>query len=225
MTAVTGSIGVLAVLMVILRLIDRFISAKARLGLDDLLIGLAGLASLFQNVPVIVGCPSGRLEFGRDMWGISPARITSSFSLPVYAQSVAKFECSGSFYLRIATSPKLRMTTYILMGTVTCFGISNTGAIMFQCQPISFFWDGWKGETSGRCTVDIRLFGLIRGAIEIMLEEAILSLPLPMLARLQMSWRNKIQIMSMFGVGFIIFIVNCLRLWALVGFDQSSNPT
>lgn len=79
-----------------------------------------------------------------------------------------------AFYLRIATSPKLMMTTYILMGIVTCFGIGNTGAMMFQCQPISFFWDGWKGDTSGRCTVDIRLFGFIRGAIEIMLDEAIL---------------------------------------------------
>ncbi|KAI4658853.1 uncharacterized protein J4E79_006612 [Alternaria viburni] len=97
--------------------------------------------------------------------------------------------------------------------------------MMFQCQPISFFWDGWKGETSGRCTVDVRLFGFIRGAIEIMLDVAILSLPLPMLARLQMSWKKKVQIISMFAVGFIIFIVSCLRLWALVRFDQSSNPT
>ncbi|KAI4936724.1 uncharacterized protein J4E92_001448 [Alternaria infectoria] len=153
MIAVTTSIGALAVTMVILRLTDRFVSAKAKLGLDDLLIGLAGLASLFQNVPVIVG------------------------------------------------------------------------AMMFQCQPISFFWDGWKGETSGRCTVDVRLFGFIRGAIEIMLDVAILSLPLPMLARLQMSWKKKVQIISMFAVGFIIFIVSCLRLWALVKFDQSSNPT
>jgi hypothetical protein len=47
-----------------------------------------------------------------------------------------------AFYLRIATSPKLRTTTYILMGIVTCFGIGSTGAMMFQCQPISFFWNG-----------------------------------------------------------------------------------
>ena len=116
-----------------------------------------------------------------------------------------------AFYLRIATSPKLRTTTFILMGIVTCFGIGNTGAMIFQCQPVSFFWDGWKGETSGRCTVDVRLFGFIRGAIEIMLDVAILSLPLPMLARLQMSRKKKVQIISMFAVGFIIFIVSCLR--------------
>ncbi|KAL1797317.1 hypothetical protein ACET3X_003923 [Alternaria dauci] len=228
MIAVTASIGALAVLMVILRLTDRFLSTQTKLGLDDLLIGLSGLASLFQNVPVIV---AGRLGFGRDMWGMSPVAITDSLKwlyVTYFMYQIAEFFCQLSilaFYLRIAASPKLRMTTYVLMGVVACFGIGNTGAMMFQCWPISFFWEGWKGETDGRCTVDVRLFGFIRGAIEIVLDLAILSLPLPMLARLQMSLKKKLQIMSIFCVGFIIFIVSCLRLWALVRFDQSSNPT
>jgi hypothetical protein len=78
---------------------------------------------------------------------------------------------------------------------------------------------------TGECTVDVRLFGFIRGAIEIVIDLAIISLPLPMLARLQMSMKKKLQVMSMFCVGFIITVVSCLRLWALVQFDQSSNPT
>jgi putative effector of murein hydrolase len=140
----------------------------------------------------------------------------------------AEFLCQLSilaFYLRIFVSPKLRLATYSLMGLVTCFGVGNTFAMMLQCKPLSYFWDGWKGEVAGQCTVDVRLFGFIRGAIEILLDLAIITLPLPMLARLQMSLRKKLQIMSMFGVGFIITIVSCLRLWALVQFDQSSNPT
>lgn len=40
---VTASIGGLALLMVILRLLDRGISAHAQLGWDDLLIGLSGV--------------------------------------------------------------------------------------------------------------------------------------------------------------------------------------
>jgi hypothetical protein len=145
-----------------------------------------------------------------------------------FMYQVAEFLCQLSilaFYLRVVFSPKLRLFTYVLMGLVTCFGIGNTFAMMLQCKPLSFFWAGWRGEMAGKCTVDVRLFGFIRGAIEIMLDLAIISLPLPMLARLQMSMRKKIQIMSMFCVGFIITIVSCLRLWALVQFDQSSNPT
>jgi hypothetical protein len=40
---VTASLGSLALLMVILRIADRAISAQAQLGLDDLLIGLSGV--------------------------------------------------------------------------------------------------------------------------------------------------------------------------------------
>ena len=55
----------------------------------------------------------------------------------------------------------------------------------------------------GECTVDVRLFGFIRGGIEIVLDLAILTLPLPMISQLQMSMRKKLQIMSMFCVGFV----------------------
>jgi hypothetical protein len=55
MIGVTASVGALAIFMVVLRLVDRFFSSYARLGWDDLLIGLSGVASLFQNVPVVVG--------------------------------------------------------------------------------------------------------------------------------------------------------------------------
>ena len=68
-------------------------------------------------------------------------------------------------------------------------------------------------------------FGFARGGIEIFLDLAILTLPLPMLAKLNMSPKKKLQIMSMFCVGFIITIVSCLRLWSFVQFGNTTNPT
>lgn len=123
------------------------------------------------------------------------------------------------------TSKPNRIVVCVLMVIVVGFGIGNTFAMAFQCWPVPFFWDGWRGEMEGKCTVDIRLFGFIRGGIEIALDLAILSLPLPMLAKLQMSLRKKIQIMSMFVVGFVITVVSCMRLKALVQFAQTQNPT
>lgn len=51
---------------------------------------------------------------------------------------------------------------------------------------IRFFWDGWRGETAGLCGVNVRLFGFVQGGVEIFLDLAILILPLPMLAKLNM---------------------------------------
>lgn len=45
---VVASIGSLALIMVIMRLVDRAVSAQARLGWDDLLIGLSGVC---HNLP------------------------------------------------------------------------------------------------------------------------------------------------------------------------------
>lgn len=181
-----------------------------------------------MNVPVIVGA---KLGFGRDMWSIPPDNITASLKwlyVAYFMYMIAEALCQLSilaFYIRIMVDPKVRLVVWVLIGMVLGFGLGNTFAMIFQCAPIPFFWDGWRGEMSGSCPVNVQLFGFIRGGIEIFLDLAILALPLPMLARLNMSRKKKLQIMSMFCVGFIITIVSCLRLEAFVKFAATQNPT
>lgn len=181
-----------------------------------------------MNAPGIV---AAHLGFGRDVWGIPPDNITTSLKwlyVAYFMYQVAEFLCQLSilaFYLRIMTEPRLRLTVWVLIGLVTCFGLGNTFAMIFQCMPIPFFWNGWRGEMAGSCGVDTRLFGFIRGGVEIFLDLAILILPLPLLAKLNISTKKKLQIMSMFCVGFVITIVSCLRLAAFVRFAHTQNPT
>lgn len=78
MVGATASVGGLAIIMVILRLAHRSISHNATLGWDDLLIGLSGLSSVIQNVPVLV---AAKIGFGKDMWGMTPGEITASFKV------------------------------------------------------------------------------------------------------------------------------------------------
>ncbi len=107
-----------------------------------------------------------------------------------------------AFYLRVFSSRTFRFVVFTLMGISVGFGIANTFAMIFQCTPIPFFWQGWAGETTGTC-ININLFSWIRAAVEIGLDVAILSLPIPMLLKLEMSWRKKIQVIMMFSVGFV----------------------
>jgi len=158
------------------------------------------------------------------MWGIEPDNITNSLKVKIQVSFCYKTNCRQwlyvtyftyqlvemfcqlsilAFYLRIVTSRTTKTIIWVLMALVTCFGLGNTFSMLFQCMPIPFFWAGWKGEMAGKCTVDIRLFGFIRGGIEIVLDLVILTLPLPMLSKLQMNTRKKLQIMSMFCVGFM----------------------
>jgi hypothetical protein len=203
------------------------------------------VVSIGMNAPVVVAASLG---FGKDMWGIPADNITKSLKwlyVAYFMYMLAEALCQMSilaFYLRIMVDPRLRKTVWFLMVVVTCFGIANVFAMVFQCTPIPFFWDGWKGEMEGFCGVDVRLFvskllassleqslideqGFARGGIEIFLDLAILTLPLPMLAKLNMSPKKKLQILSMFSVGFVITIVSCLRIWSFVQFAQTTNPT
>lgn len=181
-----------------------------------------------MNMPVIV---AARLGFGRDMWTIPPDNITTALKwlyVAYFMYMLAECLCQLSilaFYLRIMINPKLRKIVWVCVGMVLGFGIGNVVAMVFQCTPIAFFWDGWRGEMNGFCGVDVRLFGFVRGAVEIFLDLVILTLPLPMLAKLNMSRKKKLQIMSMFCVGFIITVVSCLRLWSFIQFAQTQNPT
>lgn len=184
--------------------------------------------SIGMNMPVIV---AAKLGFGRDIWTIEGRNITESLKwlyVAYFMYMLAECLCQLSilaFYLRIMVDKTLRKVVWIAIVMVLGFGIGNVIAMVFQCTPISFFWDGWRKDTDGFCGVDVRLFGFVRGAVEIFLDLFILTLPLPMLARLNMSSKKKLQIMSMFCVGFIITIVSCLRLWSFVKFAQTQNAT
>ncbi|KAF2759429.1 hypothetical protein EJ05DRAFT_498643 [Pseudovirgaria hyperparasitica] len=224
----SASVGSVALLMVIVRLLDRGISMTAELGWDDLLIGVSGVLSIGMNGPVIA---AGVMGFGRDMWAMTPDNITASLKVlyvAYFTYMLSECFCQLSilaFYLRIMVNKKIRMAVWVLIIMVIGFGIGNTVAMIFQSTPIRYFWDGWKGDMVGYYGVDVRLFGFIRGSFEILLDLVILSLPLPMLLALQMSRKKKAQIISMFCVGFIITIVSCIRLWSFVRFAQSTNPT
>lgn len=109
-----------------------------------------------------------------------------------------------AFYIRVFPEASLfvRRSSWTLIAIVACFGIANTCTMIFQCTPIPFFWSGWAGEMAGKC-IDINLFSWIRAAIEIAIDVAILSLPLPSVVKLQMSWKKKAQVLLMFALGFV----------------------
>lgn len=114
-----------------------------------------------MNTPVIV---AGSLGFGRDKWGIPADNITESLKwlyVAYFMHMLAEALCQMSilaFYLRIMVEPRLRKVVWILMGVVTCFGVANMFAMIFQFTPIAVLWDGWRGEMAFFCRVDVRLY-------------------------------------------------------------------
>lgn len=180
-----------------------------------------------MNVPALL---SGTTGFGRDIWSLKPEDITLSIHYMYYAYiayMVTECLCQLSllsFTLRLLVDKKVRYYAWFLVGLTAAYGLTNAIVMVFQCTPISGFWHGWKGETPSKC-IDINLFAFVRGGLQIGLDLAILTLPLPMVFRLQLSLAKKLRLFSMFCVGFLITIVSCLRLASMVKFSKTTNPT
>lgn len=107
-----------------------------------------------------------------------------------------------AFYLRIFPSDEFHRITYFLMGLSVCFGISNTFVIIFQCNPVSYFWSGWTGEYKGNC-ININSYSWYKAAMQIAMDISIISLPIWPLLQVSLNIKRKIQIILMFGTGFL----------------------
>lgn len=96
----------------------------------------------------------------------------------------------------------------------TRFAVGLTGVypiIMFivmaaACRPVSFYWTQYLGE-SGTC-IDVTLFYLAFGIVNMVNDVVILILPIPTIAKLQLSWRKRISIMAIMLLG-CLYIMSC----------------
>lgn len=95
---------------------------------------------------------------------------------------------------------------------------------IFQCTPISLAWNFWTGESHGHClNVNHATWG--NAATTLFFDLVILGLPLKPLYNLNLSWRKKIQIMSMFGLGIFTTVISVYRLFHVARYAHASNFT
>ncbi|KAL2265876.1 hypothetical protein VTJ83DRAFT_6976 [Remersonia thermophila] len=229
--------GTYAVISIILAVIS-FSMAAARLAFkltvtrhfsaDD----YAMIAVLLIAIPCVLVTHYGTTAngVGRDIWTLTPENITS-FLYHFWWMAVLYFAlvslvklCLLLFYLRIFPSQGVRR---LLWGTVVfdvLFGVAYVFLAIFQCTPISHYWEMWHGEKEGKC-LSRSAIAWSNAAISIILDFWMLAIPLSQLRSLNLHWKKKIGVALMFGVGTFITIVSIIRLQALIVFAQSSNAT
>lgn len=95
---------------------------------------------------------------------------------------------------------------------------------IFQCRPIPFSRKRWDGEHKGTYN-NINAQSWAASAINIFLDPFIIFLPMPQLAKLALSFRRKIQIILMFGAGFLITVASVPQLKSLIQFGDTQNLT
>ncbi|VUC24531.1 unnamed protein product [Clonostachys rosea] len=200
----TITVGTVAGLFVILRFAYKLIISNMILTMDDWLT-LATMIVLIPNLIITVNgtIPNG---LGRDIWTLQPDEITIVIRF-FFITAVLYFALTAlvkllflSFYLKVFPT---RVVQQILWGTfavTALWGIGFVFLVIFQCQPISYFWKKWDGLHDGTC-LDANTIGWANASSGIALDLWILAIPLLQLRKLQLKWKKKIGVVLMFLVG------------------------
>ncbi|KAJ1331186.1 CFEM domain-containing protein [Microdochium nivale] len=226
---VTPVFGILAILVFGLRVLARGLIGWHSWGLDDWLMVPCMVLSIPMTVLSGVVVNYG---LGKDIWMIeNQENITTLLYLYfwdelMYLAIIPLTKMSIlAFYLRIFPHKDFRRWVYVLMVGNALYLVAFEIITVVQCTPIEGAWLHWDGEFKATCR-DLNLQAWIAAAVCLVLDVATLVLPLPKLWALNMSWRKKIQVLSMFGVGFFVTLVAVLRLQSLLTFSlKSSNAT
>lgn len=111
-------------------------------------------------------------------------------------------------YIRMAAAhPFLRYASYGTLGIVNTAGIVLTFLNIFQCRPIRAAFD----RDTGTC-IDVVSLYLSSAPINVLTDLAILLLPLPILTRLRLEFRQKVALVATFTVGAFVTVVDVIRI-------------
>ncbi|KAK1962541.1 CFEM domain-containing protein [Colletotrichum sublineola] len=184
-------------------------------GWDDTTIMIAYVllalsCSLSIPKPAVAGA-------GRDVWYLSASQISLGLrmffiSTFLYVLGLAFIKASILFlYLRIFPDHRFRMVLWFTQAFNLLLYISFLITALVSCQPLHYAWEGWTGETEGRC-YSTNPPALSHGALNFILDVWMLLLPASQIYKLNVPLKQKLDVMSMFSMGIFLTAVSGYRI-------------
>ena len=117
-------------------------------------------------------------------------------------------------YLRIWTAESItkafRLSCWIGIGVIALTALAFDFAFIFQCSPVSHFWNYVTGG-SGSC---IEVFPMLYafGALDIIYDVIVFLLPIYSLLKLNIATHKKLGVCTVFFIGLVVTIAAIIRL-------------
>ncbi|KAF3017114.1 hypothetical protein E8E14_009184 [Neopestalotiopsis sp. 37M] len=221
--------GALALLAFGVRVMSRVHMGHGTWGMGDWAITAA---VVFMIPLLILSIPLSQYGLGKDIWNIPSSNITEVLYLYywdeiVYFPSTALTKISILlFYLEVfkRSIAGVQPAIYTLIILNVLYALIFDFVSIFQCTPVQGAWLFWDDQHQVTCR-NINAQGWASAGINIVLDLAMVILPLPELWQLSLSNNKKLQVMLMFSLGFLVTIVSILRLHSLVAFGNTTNLT
>ncbi|KAH8199217.1 hypothetical protein TruAng_006623 [Truncatella angustata] len=197
------------------------------LGYDDWAI----VVSWFVLTGVTVGAELMVIfGLGTDMWTLDDTHITITLILFYVAEFAYVIESTITkvsillLYLRIFPDKLFRKQVYVLMGLMAAFCVVFVVTLLTYCVPFDYTWMRWDNQNTGTC-INMNAQTYVCAALNIALDLIIFFIPIPQLAKLDLTLKKKAGIILTFCVGLFVTICSMIRLRALIGWTESTNQT
>ncbi|KAI1085600.1 hypothetical protein F5B20DRAFT_8443 [Whalleya microplaca] len=211
-----------------MRLYVRYSAGSNKTGVD--IVGVSTL--LLYLTYIILGMFVRITAIGYDIWQLDEATITDALKV---------LFVSELFYIAVLTLCRVGILLFlkpvfagpgfrIMCWVIITWVVLTTTVVMFlklfQCLPLAYNWEGWKGTIDNPRCLDVNALNFATAGLGITQDIIILLLPLLMVAQLNMmSMNQKLLALFMCSFGVFVTVLSTLRLRYLVGFANSSNPT
>ncbi|KAH7319003.1 hypothetical protein BKA65DRAFT_541191 [Rhexocercosporidium sp. MPI-PUGE-AT-0058] len=195
-------------------------------GLDDILLLVAVIFSVFLSASALVGESFG---LGRHVWNLgsgSPTSILTSLSKVVkslygcylaYTTSITFTKLSIiSTYVRFLPKGLARKINFGLGIIILLFWISSIFAIIFQCVPAQSAWDY---SVKGECYSIKNLFFAL-STFNVITDILLCILPIPLLWSLKMPKAQRAVLCLLFCMGTFASVASILRITHLDHLDS-----
>ncbi|PLN82751.1 hypothetical protein BDW42DRAFT_166030 [Aspergillus taichungensis] len=121
------------------------------------------------------------------------------------------------FYRRIFTMKPFRMITLGLNTLIALWGVAIFLTCALQCRPLRAYWDP---SVEGSC-IDGMKFIIANQAFNVLMDFAILALPVPMIWGLQRAWQDKLALNGVFALGGFVCFASIYRIVVLFWMDPA----
>ncbi|KAK8113588.1 hypothetical protein PG984_014114 [Apiospora sp. TS-2023a] len=195
-----------------LRLFTRVRILRKRIKTDDYFVMVAMFCAIIAFVLTLEQMNHG-LSYHK--WDVLWSEYASGYSLYAvvetcfYTLSVGAAKLSIlCFYLQLSPVEWFRWSTIGLMGAVTVFSITYACVNLFPCRPVAA---SWNDNITGAVCLDTWGGYLALSILNILIDVATLAIPIPILLPLQITVRQKISLIALFGAGAIVCAITIAR--------------
>ncbi|KAF2650645.1 hypothetical protein K491DRAFT_125383 [Lophiostoma macrostomum CBS 122681] len=218
----TASTMILVVIFTAMRFYGKGVLRTA-LGLDDWMMLVAGILSLPVSALAIASLKYGlglHIWDQKAEWGIPYGKMAFSSDI-LFPLSVGVTKISLCLtYLRLFPSRTDRYFCYTLSIFVTLYTVVCMFLMLFQCTPISGYWDV---AVKQHC-INLRATLVSIAALNSVSDFLVYLWPAKPLWSLQLPLKQRLGLICIFSVGTLVCVAGALRMYYLEVYFSSYDP-